>query len=449
MPDTERNNMGLRLLGALCAVYFLLLVYASLMPFDLEADWSRASVRLDRALRTWPFGDVVHTSRSDLLSNFLLYVPLGLLLAARWSPGRRAPRILAALGAILAASATSLLVEAAQLLSLARVASAQDWVMNSLGGVVGGVAGAAYGRRMWNALVRGAGRYLARRPIALVAAILLVLLAADAVFPFLPTLEVSQVKRNLKASHLSLLAGLAEHPWHHWMVRRVGVYAVLVLLLGGSSTRRSPQKWLRGAAATIALAAAMEIAKPFIVSRSANVASVVMSAAGAILGALGGWVMGGRLSARGKILLATGLLAAYIVYMEWEPFVVTCDAALMRGKIPSGAEWLPLYHYAMGARAEDVRLFARGVLLVAGLTYTIGLGRQGAVGGRRVRRMLTAAAWAGLLGLVLEGGQFLIPNRVPSITDVFSFALGGALGSWVVTAPLPGLRRQATCAEAS
>jgi len=46
------------------------------------------------------------------------------------------------------------------------------------------------------------------------------------------------------------------------------------------------------------------------------------------------------------------------------------------------------------------------------------------------RRMITSAGAAGLLGLVLECGQFFLPGRVPSATDVFCFALGGAIGAW-------------------
>jgi len=42
-----------------------------------------------------------------------------------------------------------------------------------------------------------------------------------------------------------------------------------------------------------------------------------------------------------------------------------------------------------------------------------------------------AALAAGVLGLALELGQFFLPARVPSATDVFCFALGGAIGAWV------------------
>jgi len=50
--------------------------------------------------------------------------------------------------------------------------------------------------------------------------------------------------------------------------------------------------------------------------------------------------------------------------------------------------------------------------------------------GRRGRRILKAVTVAVAIGLILELAQFLLPPRVPSITDVACFALGGAIGAW-------------------
>ncbi len=75
--------MKLGLLTAGWLTYLLLLLYGSLMPPDFHADWPIVQQKYQGAFDFWPFGPH-HASRSDMVSNFALYVPLGFLTAARW-----------------------------------------------------------------------------------------------------------------------------------------------------------------------------------------------------------------------------------------------------------------------------------------------------------------------------------------------------------------------------
>ena len=436
--------MNLRWLSVLSVTYVALIVYASLMPFDLSAGASDVRDHMDRAWQCWPFARVHHTSRTDLLSNFVLYVPLGAMLATRWAGGGQARVLLAILGATMVGSAVSAGVEFGQLFSFQRISSAQDWVMNTAGSGLGAFWGAAAGRRAWASLSNLYRRWRAQRPTALLAAGLCILLAGDALSPYLPTIDVSQVKRNLRHSNLRLVRGLEEHPWHHWAVNRLGVYAVLSALIGASMRssrkdnpdsqtppvdRSGPARWVNAVIYTTVFAAACEAAKPFIVARNANIANVAASAAGAILGAILGAAASGRLPRRGRIILAELLLLAFLAYQQWSPFDFAWNVEAMRSKVPMGVKWLPLYYYAMGGRLVDVGLFLRTILLSAAVTYTACLGGWW-FGRPTPAAILRAALAAGLLGLILEGGQFLLPSRVPSVTDVFCFAVGGAMGCW-------------------
>jgi len=398
------------------------------MPFDLSAGPADVRRHLHHALGSWPFGHHAHTSRTDLLSNFLLYVPLGVMLAARLRLGARAGRWSAVLLAAGAASSLSFCVEAVQLLSWTRIASAQDWLLNTIGGGSGAVAGAVFGRATVLRVLRRVRTGFARRPLAPVAGVLLVMLAADGLFPYLPTLDISQLKRGVRASHAAIGPGLAEHPWHHWLVRRGVAFAALAAALGAARRPGKPRRWLGAAVVAGVVATGLEACKPFIVSRSANVGNVLVAWAGAAVGALAGRLLARRLSVRAGAALAAALLTLYLAYLECEPFQFQWDAAAAQQKVPTGAKWLPLYHYAMGARAEDVRLFARTLLLTAGLAVAVLLAR-----GRDARRrvLLLSAVGTGALGLGLELLQFLLPGRVPSTTDVLTFALGGAVGAWV------------------
>lgn len=401
------------------------------MPFDLRADFDRARGGLHRAWGYPPFGQKYRTSRTDLVSNFVFYIPLGLLLATRATVRRGAARAPALIATVLVVLATSLTAECLQLFSAGRISSAQDVLMNAAGGTVGGLAGIALGRRAWVWLRRRIRLRWVRRPVSLAGILLLVLLAADAAFPYRPTLDVSEVVRNVRNSRFSLGAGLALHPWHRWVVCRAGVYAVLAVLLAVSSMRHLRPRWLYGAAVAAGFAAAAEPLKVFIVSRCMNVANVLVSACGAAAGGLFGMAMAGRISKRAKVALAVALVAGYVVYLEWTPFAFAWDSEAALAKVPWGAEWLPLYHYAMGAGANDVRLFVRTLVLLATLTHVAGLGWRRLSRGTRWSRACKAALLAGVLGLILEMGQFLLPGRVPSVTDVFCFALGGLIGAAV------------------
>jgi len=90
----------------------------------------------------------------------------------------------------------------------------------------------------------------------------------------------------------------------------------------------------------------------------------------------------------------------------------------------------------MGARLEHARLFLRTLVLLGTFVYVARLGGGWLDRGPRGSRALKAALLAGAMGLALEAGQLLLP-RVPSVTDVMCFAVGGALGGWAGAPKVP------------
>ena len=420
--------MPRRWLTGLPLAYGLLVLYGSLMPYDLSGDWEAASGRFRAALsfQQGPIGQPF--SRTDLLSNLLLYMPFGLLLATR-RRARGGSGAGAALWALVLGAMLSALVETLQLFSASRVSGLQDLAANSAGALVGGIVGAAWGMHMLIRAEGGVRRRWIDRPVELAAILLLAAMAGDALFPYWPTLDVAEVWGNLKRSTFSLSSGLALHPWHYWLVKRVGVYAVLTVLLavwaGGSARAR----WTRGALGAVAFAAAAEMARLFITSGSTNVANLAAAAGGAVVGAATGAMFRRRLSLGDKLILAWLLIAAYVIYWEWGFLEFEWSRDALAEKLPCGAEWLPLYSYAMGGRVLDVWNFVSTIVLLAAMAM-IGRTWSDAVGYRGAwSTPARAAIWAGLFGLALELGQFLIPGRHPSPTDVLCFALGAGLGS--------------------
>lgn len=419
--------MTSRLLTTFALIYTALVFYGSLMPWDLDWDPAAVSKRLALVLDSLPFMSKVHVSKIDLVSNFVLYVPLGFLVASRVALGRRRTMGRALSRALLWGGALTLAVEVMQLLLPTRTTDLHDLLMNTAGALAGGFLGWSCGRRVWIGLRRRASLEASRRPVSIGAVLVIVLLTADAFFPYYPTLDVSAVMRSVRVTlgH-GFTGGFALHSWSHWLVIQVGVYAVLAALLSAWVGARDENRWRRGALWAFVFAAALELGKTFIVSRHTNLANVIMAGVGCAIGLAGYTALRGRISSRRTLLLAGSLLALFIIYLELEPFDFTWDPAAMSGKVPSGAEWLPLYHYAISGRGEKVFLFVRTITLLAAMTVCL---RLSAPSPSLRTGMIPATLLAGGFGLLLELGQFLIPGRVPSVTDVLCFATGGAIGA--------------------
>lgn len=113
------------------ALYTALIVIASLHPFSgwrSPAQWSAEFI-------TAPLPPFI--TRTDLSTNFLVYVPLGYLLALLLAHPRRRGR--AVVLATLAGMALSLAMESLQQLAPGRIASNLDVFLNTLGGLTGAV----------------------------------------------------------------------------------------------------------------------------------------------------------------------------------------------------------------------------------------------------------------------------------------------------------------------
>ncbi len=119
------------LTGALAAVYLLLLVYASLYPFE-HWRWPAGAELHELAVLSWP----PWRDRFDEWANILGYAPYGALVFLVLA-GRGAPPSLAFLVAVLAASMLSYGLEFFQHFIPGRFPSRRDWVNNTVGGAAG------------------------------------------------------------------------------------------------------------------------------------------------------------------------------------------------------------------------------------------------------------------------------------------------------------------------
>lgn len=182
---------------ALAAAWTFLLLYGSLIPFDLQAE-RFVGVPALLASPRWvtpqgpasSLGLSAHTS--DLVANLVLYLPLGVLLRLAWASRLRiAPLQLPLVLAVAAATGLSWFVEALQSLSPSRVASVNDVLANAGAAAMGAAAAVWLREAAWTAAFA-----VHRR-------------CAAATLPLLDVLRRERKRPGLRALALALAAGVA------------------------------------------------------------------------------------------------------------------------------------------------------------------------------------------------------------------------------------------------
>lgn len=425
-PRTFTAGYGSRLLIILACVYFFLLVYASLMPYDFRSSVDVGWV-VNKALHAWPVNPYARVSGSDVLSNLLLYIPLGFLLAAHLAT-KQLPRWRSCLVAVVLCCLTSLMVETAQIFSLSRTASITDLIMNTISGTIGAFCGGLWGPTLWQHALTTLHKRQQHSPLDLLTLVFATLLTADALAPFLPTILLRQIWRSMKASQFHPIAGFSSHAWHWWLVTHVLIYLVFTLLVSQWSTRdKGKLGALKAVLCCMIFTTGLEFGKLFIASRVINLSNLVANFSGIALAALllSFW----RVPLSRQLRLTLGIIGVtgYILYLGWQPFNFQFGASPIALKLPHGVELLPFYHYAMGASLNHVRLFLQTILLSATLVYFV-----------RLRFECFDRCWwhlpfilllTGAIGVLQEGGQLFLPSRTPSMTDIYCYMIGGALAS--------------------
>lgn len=409
---------GARRARLLLLAFVAFVVYGSFFPFSFRVDAAEVQRDLARFWATLVLFDG-HGRRlfstMDLVSNLLLGVPVGYLLVR----GRLIGQQLAVrLGAVLAIElAFAGAVEIGQILAPTRTASALDVIAQTAGALAGTLA--AHGRS------GGAARELESRvailamarPALLVVAGLLVVLAADALYPYALTLDVSTAWGNLKRGQWVPLQSLGHRFWGDLIVARVIPYAALVL----AGALAFPGGAGRVLVAAMASAALLEVGKLFIVGRAPHVDNVILAAVGALvgLGIMGALATTPTARAKAPARLAA-LAGALLVYRQLTPFdfVFSLDRAMAKA---ARIEWIPLasYFYANPQSA----LFDLGTKLAWSAAFGAALWAAGS---------RAPGYWGLALGISLEALQLVQISHVPALTDVLAIGAGAALGGWAI-----------------
>jgi glycopeptide antibiotics resistance protein len=405
--------------AVLLVLWGLFIVYGTMLPFDFSASGEQVQERLQRlAEHPWHFG-----SRTDLISNVLLFMPWGFLLAM-WLAGRGARFIASLILALISGALISASVELGQLFAPSRTTSFMDLLTNTSGSMLGALIGWPWALWVWPRLSIRIRQLIASRPLAGCALAVAAGLVFAGLTPFDVSLDVGDLKAAVaKARPIPFgppIRGSAP-PAKPWSWAGELLSWTLVGGLGVLAARESGWRGARALGGVVALSGALSLAiealQIIIPSREIDMTSVVLSLLGAAFGAS---VVGrsGSGPARRWITPALLIWGAVVALSAWAPL----NFAWPQPPFLRPERFVPFWSYYVRTGVEDLAdLFGQVLAFVP-------LGALLAV--RCSWRSVAGAAAIGLgCGFVLELGQIFLPDRTAELTDVLSSAVGAGLGT--------------------
>lgn len=270
--------------------------------------------------------------------------------------------------------------------------------------------------------------------------------AVALLMPFDFVVGAGELAQKYREGKITLgLAGPGE------MLPRLALNLLLFLPAGLLPALARPHaSWLRNRKGVLyfglAAAALLEVLQMLVYSRYASLLDVATGAGGVLLGwrlargvGLPAWVGAHtrRLARRAPDAWAMTAVVwfAAVAAVNWQPFDFSADPARFRedGELTDEQTavvglrrlaWAPLVDYYWSSKYNAADQFLKKTAAFVPLGVLLGLHRRfGRPGGAAL-----AALVALLAGLAIEAGQYFIPARHPSTTDLLLAVLGALLG---------------------
>jgi len=423
MPDFAGRQTGRQppfrpgVTVVLLVLYGLFIAYGTLIPFDFSATSQQVASKRHLFFAV----SLAGASRSDLISNVLLFLPWGGLMAV-WLAGRKAGFGLALPAAAVSGCALGGLVEAVQLFVPWRTSSWIDVAMNTTGSALGVVPGWWLARVIWPRVEPDLKLKAARHPLAVLTAVSALGVVMASMAPFDVSLDVGDIKASVTGARLVPFLPPFDHSTPAAEAWGWAGEVLVWTILGGLcalSLQEARVTGLGGAvitgAAAVGISTFIELVQLAIRSRRSDTTSVVLAAVGATIGAL--FVLqNARKTPHYWVRLALVLWALSISVEAWTPPLLVARGS----REPSWAMFIPFWAFD---RKKDIYAFPE--MVVQTMRYL-------PLGALLALRFGEKSAWPvaamGLgIGLAAEVGQFLLGTRSPKIAD----ALCGAVGSWL------------------
>jgi glycopeptide antibiotics resistance protein len=413
------------------ALTLLFIAYQTTLPFDFQFSRAQLAFGWERATLI-PFTSVegYPASRSDIIGNVLLFLPLGYFLALSPLGARRGawrPLLLTGIGCAL-----SLCVESAQLFSPLRYAQTTDLITNTLGTWTGIVAAMTFGADIWDRSLDWLLLKLRLEPAAPMVVGLTAAVLLGALLPLDLNISRASIRTHLRAAQL----GLFDFP---------AASSPLLLVISMIKQAWLMAFWGAAAASWLAshrrrllltvgwgglLAFAAEGSQLFVVSRTLSVTEPIVAWCGAMLGSVA--VLWGRDRGWSLRTLLIALGAGYAIYLACDslsPLAPAIYDALRDGRWPEANHlafsWIPLEN-----REGLPKLVALGDWLARWVRFApLGLALPLLVGRPAARWAVAGGAGAAVLLMEVIAGRFSLWYG-GEISQAMMAWLGIAAGWW-------------------
>lgn len=436
----ERAGRLVALLATL--VYAALIVLVSLVPADIDISPSHLERQVSifvASLHESPRS--LHNLR-DLATNFILYVPLGVLLP--WTLRSPAWRF----GGTFVGLALSTVLELAQAVTN-RFPTFWDIAMNAAGHATAYIlVTTIIANSDLSAVLFVGGRVgTPRRRLASGLRLMLVgLTFLLALLPYDISVSLSDVFAKLHGTRPDD-GRIFIDPFAPWDMARVSslVTAILIFVPFGflSALAGAPRRrWLRIALIGAAVSAAVEGAQIVVQSRTSDIMQVLCAGIGAAIGlAIGDvWDSDTGAEADGHTvsddstlpdswLLGALLYGLFLWAVSWRPFVFVPSIRDAVRRLVFETYWLPLHAYVEQERSLEIwRDIARESALWVPLGVILHALFAKTTWPRNLPRFAVVVGIAVTWGSFCEFGQALIVGRTPDTTDIMNHTLGVVVG---------------------
>jgi VanZ family protein len=423
---------------ALAAVYGLIVIYGSLVPLEFQGmPYKQIARRVDEVAHQ----PVELRSRSDLLVNAALAIPLSfLLMAALCADRRRVASLPAAAVVVCVCVLFAACVEFMQLFFPPRVASLTDVASQGIGSCVGvlgwvicGQAIVNWCRRVWQAnTAPGLARLL------LPGYLILLIGLHMAPFDVITRPKEVAVKWRAGRIHVVPFQTFYENPIEGLDKTLINFtyFLPVGLLWGLGPVRQKPRRTrvLHAAAIGLLVAGAVESLQLMVLSRHFEATDICSGTLATIVGAEATAAVCPQRDrpgvGRGRFLLLAAIAVWFVALMNdyWRPFDFSFDSVRVFGTLKR-IEWAPLAdsHHGNDVYAILHLLDKFLVFMVLGALCTLCCAGQ-------LRRWTAVKVVAGVLlaAAVLEAGKLFVPTRHFGITPILVATLGGWLGYFFI-----------------
>lgn len=380
--------------GKMAVLYSLLLIYGSLFPFR-DWDWHAHALHI---LLSPPWPPVL--SRSDVITNITVYMPLGLLLVLAWRRQRVHP-LLKIFAATVCGIAFSVGVEYLQAYLPARVASLYDTAFDGLGTFLGAVLAHNIASHSFTGLHLRVHRrrWFVAGALADFGLLVIGLWVVSELAPLIPSVDRGTLVEGIRPLILTVSGALefnrGQALFYALDITALGIVAVTVL--------RTERRFLLWFALFVCSVLLLKIP---VVSRQLSLEALAGAGAAFVaLSLLLATIKKGRLLIAGVMVLVAYAMdqlhdvddpEALLQNINWIPFLDQMgDLSGLADIVGTLWPFTALAYLARLMRPRHARLVAAGgALLVCGFAVT------------------------------LEWAQTHIPGRYPDITDVILAVLG-------------------------